>query len=434
MLLSGAGGNSSQSADDFQLLEESANCQPIGSITAHQQSLQQNTQHSSGQVKGWMLNGFTQQPHDPGQAQQQFEFPHTTQQQLQHFAFPQSLQQQQISPLQAQLDVQMAQLHNSLAQQQQQAALQLAQAAGAAAGGTGHRQRVSSDGQWFTNDVSSQLKQAQVQLGSQQPPGAISALRQGLSLQQQQQTQLQQQLGASLQDILLQGGWLQKQATEGSVTHTLHAAAGTAAASNSNIANHQHQPATASAGFSADGNNKGAAAGLVTEPDSNSQGKTLPNSTPSSNLTVRMTLQLVGTYSKCTPPARTTPTATAGGSVGGLPQLLVRRVLTKPGAGIKNDGWDNEASDLVLTTQVSYTLPQDPQTSRVTRQTVADVCLCVGAGCAGECCWSAVCGVGHAWQRHVWSGGVVLQRVRGQTSGSQGRTYVAGTLRKVRIA
>jgi len=35
-----------------------------------------------------------------------------------------------------------------------------------------------------------------------------------------------------------------------------------------------------------------------------------------------------------------------------VPQPLPRRVLTKPAAAVKNDGWDNEASDLVLCTQV----------------------------------------------------------------------------------
>eukprot|EP00775_Hariotina_reticulata_P012104 gene12104-12243_t len=55
-----------------------------------------------------------------------------------------------------------------------------------------------------------------------------------------------------------------------------------------------------------------------------------------------MTVQLVATYTKCKP---------SGAAAGAVPQPLPRRVLTKPAAAVKNDGWDNEASDLVLCTQ-----------------------------------------------------------------------------------
>jgi hypothetical protein len=65
---------------------------------------------------------------------------------------------------------------------------------------------------------------------------------------------------------------------------------------------------------------------------------------PSSNLTSRLTIQLVATYSKCS-------------SAAGAPGAVVpRRILTLPAAGVKNNGWDNETSDLILATQVWRTL------------------------------------------------------------------------------
>jgi hypothetical protein len=61
---------------------------------------------------------------------------------------------------------------------------------------------------------------------------------------------------------------------------------------------------------------------------------------PSSNLTSRLTIQLVATYRKCS-------------SAAGAPGAVVpRRILTRPAAGVKNNGWDNETSDLILATQV----------------------------------------------------------------------------------
>jgi hypothetical protein len=61
---------------------------------------------------------------------------------------------------------------------------------------------------------------------------------------------------------------------------------------------------------------------------------------PSSNLTVRLSSQLASTYSKCSPRS------------GSAPQPLppARRVLTHPSAGVRNEGADNEAHDLVLAT------------------------------------------------------------------------------------
>jgi len=61
---------------------------------------------------------------------------------------------------------------------------------------------------------------------------------------------------------------------------------------------------------------------------------------PSSNLTVRLSSQLASTYSKCSPRSSSAPQQ--------LPPA--RRVLTHPSAGVKNEGWDNEAHDLVLAT------------------------------------------------------------------------------------
>jgi len=70
--------------------------------------------------------------------------------------------------------------------------------------------------------------------------------------------------------------------------------------------------------------------------------KASPEGPPSSNLTSRLTIQLVATYKKCS----------REGGDGGVPQPLPRRILTRPAAGVKNNGWDNEACDLVLSTQV----------------------------------------------------------------------------------
>ena len=73
--------------------------------------------------------------------------------------------------------------------------------------------------------------------------------------------------------------------------------------------------------------------------------KATPDGAPSSNLTVRLTIQLVGTYRKC---------SSAPGGPGGpaVPQPLPRRILTRPAEGVKNNGWDNESWDLILATQV----------------------------------------------------------------------------------
>jgi hypothetical protein len=65
---------------------------------------------------------------------------------------------------------------------------------------------------------------------------------------------------------------------------------------------------------------------------------------PSSNLTIRLTVQLCSTYEKCS--------SALGPPQGGVPQPLPRRILTRPAAGVKNNGWDNESCDLILATQV----------------------------------------------------------------------------------
>ncbi|KIY93209.1 hypothetical protein MNEG_14753 [Monoraphidium neglectum] len=61
---------------------------------------------------------------------------------------------------------------------------------------------------------------------------------------------------------------------------------------------------------------------------------------PSSNLTVRLSSQLASTYRKCSPRSSSAPQQLPPG----------RRVLTHPSAGVRNEGWDNEAHDLVLAT------------------------------------------------------------------------------------
>jgi hypothetical protein len=66
---------------------------------------------------------------------------------------------------------------------------------------------------------------------------------------------------------------------------------------------------------------------------------------PSSNLTIRLTVQLCSTYKKCS-------SALGPPQQGGVPQPLPRRILTRPAAGVKNNGWDNESCDLILATQV----------------------------------------------------------------------------------
>lgn len=76
---------------------------------------------------------------------------------------------------------------------------------------------------------------------------------------------------------------------------------------------------------------------------SGSTGSVTADGPPSSNLTVRLTVQLVGTYRKCT---------AAEGAARGVPQPLARKILTRPAAGVNNNGWDNEGCDLILATQV----------------------------------------------------------------------------------
>jgi hypothetical protein len=68
-----------------------------------------------------------------------------------------------------------------------------------------------------------------------------------------------------------------------------------------------------------------------------------PAGLASSNATLRMTVQLVATYTKC---------ARGDGADGGVPRPLPRRVLTMPAVAARNDGWDNAAYDLILSTQV----------------------------------------------------------------------------------
>lgn len=68
-----------------------------------------------------------------------------------------------------------------------------------------------------------------------------------------------------------------------------------------------------------------------------------PEGPPSSNLTARLTIQLKATYTKC---------SEAGGVAGGAGAVTPRRILTRPAAGVRNNGWDNEACDLILSTQV----------------------------------------------------------------------------------
>jgi type II secretory pathway pseudopilin PulG len=82
---------------------------------------------------------------------------------------------------------------------------------------------------------------------------------------------------------------------------------------------------------------------------SSSGGGGAANSTPtgpsSSNAAIRMSVQLVATYRKCTQ-------GHATGDTGAVPQPLPRRVLTRPAAAARNDGHDNEGFDLILSTQV----------------------------------------------------------------------------------
>jgi hypothetical protein len=309
------------------------------------------------------------------------------QQQQQQFEFAQAMQQQyqqQVSHMQALLGAQMAQLHGSVEQQaavqqqlQQQQALQLAKAAAAAAAPAAaevQRQRLSKDGSWFNTPGTNHQQQQQQQQGQvqqqQHPPqhhqqqlqGAVSALRQSLLQQQQQQLQRRQSLEQQQQYSLGQESQLAtkplvfKVGTPGQPgAHMVYAKAGSSSmlASSAPVSSSSKQPPYLAAQqqqhqqqlYASDAN---AHTSSVSPPSgstntNSSSCRFSANGPPSSNLTVRMTIQLVATYKKCTPP----------GPGAGVPQPLPRRVLTKPGAAVKNDGWDNEASDLVLCTQVS---------------------------------------------------------------------------------
>jgi hypothetical protein len=306
-------------------------------------------------------------------------------QQQQQFQFAQAMQQQyqqQVSHMQAFVGAQMAQLHGSVEQQAaaavQQQALQLAKAAAAAAAPAAagvQRQRLSKDGSWFNAAGSSSQLQQQQQQQQQQPhhhqqqlQGAVSALRQSLLLQHQQM-QRRQSLEQQQQHSMGQDA---QQATKPLVfkvgtpgqpgAHMVFAKAGSSTLASSApgsskqppyiaFQQQQQQQAAIDVSVQASGaalpgvqaHNSSTSAAAAAGSTNSSSCRFSATGPPSSNLTVRMTIQLVATYKKCTPP----------GPGAGVPQPLPRRVLTKPGAAVKNDGWDNEASDLVLCTQVS---------------------------------------------------------------------------------
>lgn len=353
MLLSAAAGNGVQNADGGQSLGANLAAKAAHGSPAQSEDRAMGSLHASD--TGWTLNGYNPHPPDPGhirhqqqqQASQQFQFPQST---LQHqrlqFEFPSSLQQQ-VHPTQAQLDAQMAQLHGTFAHLQQQSAGQWPQLAAGSGGSAAQNHRASGDGRWPGSTTSQLQQHVPHQQLPQQQHGAISALRQGLLLQQQQ---VQQQQDRSPLGELLHDGLHHKQTSTVSVPQALHAGpAPSASMQTSKTYSQQHEihsRYSSSAPAIADGS---LAQQISSSQHSNgSTGKDLASGPPSSNLTVRLTVQLVATYSKCTPPG-----ADSGAVGGAVSQPLPHRVLTKPGAGVKNDGWDNESSDLVLSTQVS---------------------------------------------------------------------------------
>lgn len=367
LLRSGAAGNGNYAPQGPQALDG-------GDVLANSSLQQLEKRLSAGAMgtgsRNWMHNGLNPSlsnssaaadPLDSHQHQLSgVHFPGQGSEQ-QQFGFPHGLQQ--ASPMQAYVNAQMAQLHGSFDQQdaaqQRQQAVQLAQAAKAAAAvGTAQRQRVSNDGSWIVADTCNQQLQQQLAQLPQQQQVAVSALRQGLLLQQQQQANYQQPVGwdqDAQQQALKQrlfGKQLEHAGKAGS--HQMHAVAGNVAAAGYSIqaaAAHsaqQHSNSTistqAAAAAAPAANGGGSLPATKSNSASSSRAKPSASGPPSSNLAIRMTVQLVATYQRCTPRGQ------QGASV---PQPLPRRVLTKPAAAVKNDGWDNEHSDLVLCTQVS---------------------------------------------------------------------------------
>lgn len=338
MLLSAAAGNG---------LHKGEGAQPVGASltfqTADSSAVQLGDKAMGSCVNdtGWMVNGYNEHSFDPGrtrQHQQQRAEP-LLQQQLH---LPYNLQQQ-VQPTQALLDAQMAQLHGTFAQFRQQPSDHNNPAAGCSAS-TGPFGRLPTDGHWLESSAISQLKQQNPNQQSLQQCGAVSALRQGLLLLQQQQLVDKPPLGDVLQD-----GQMHQHPIAVSAPQALRAAAATSSAGHvSNAANSMKQGISTSS-------EQPAPANITTEPvtstchTSSRSRKPITSDQPSSNLTVRLSVQLEATYAKCAPAGSGNAQASGTG-----PPSLPRRVLTKPGAGVKNDGWDNESSDLVLCTQVSY--------------------------------------------------------------------------------
>lgn len=344
MLQSGAAGQSLHTGNGSQSLGPSLAFPAVDTSPAQFGDKAMGSSFASN--AGWTLNGCNQHYLDAGrngQQQQQSEQQSQSYQssQQQQLEFP-SNRQQQIHPTQAQLDAQMAQLHSTFAQFQQRPAEQLTSAAGCSTG-IGPFGRLSTDGYWFDSSANSQLKQQIPHQQLSQQCGAVSALRQGLLLQQQVD---RSPLGEVLQD-----NQVQKHTSTVSAPQAVHAAAvPPSAACISSVTNNQtHGTSTSGAPHASGSPSTDPAASA---PYSSGRTRTiLPCGPPSSNLTVRLTVQLVATYAKCAPAGA--GSAQASGIVS---PSLPRRVLTKPGAGVKNDGWDNESSDLVLCTQVSVML------------------------------------------------------------------------------
>jgi hypothetical protein len=390
LLQSGAAGNGILASDALQSAHDmrmSSDGQVSGSLPS---SAVQNSWLHNGMVPGQSgvpadlsgLSGMQWQPPVLDQQvllKQQAMVLAKQQQQWQHTDLQHNLQQANAGHA---LGVQLAQLHGDFtstasAAQQQQQQQQQQMIRRRTASGDGHTQVHHQPGH---HQMPGQSSRANMQSNLQQQQAAQSALRHGLlwqqQLQQQQQQlksqqppadldssgkphqqhdQQQQQLSGKLKGTCAQPGGGSSSSSKAGVaaSHTMHVVAASSIVGSSGSNGHQLRtwlPSSEAAG------SKGQAGGLsraVRPSNSSSNGSSKPppaaNGPPSSNLTIRMTVQLVATYTKCTPPG-----AAAAGAV---PQPLPRRVLTKPAAAVKNDGWDNEASDLVLCTQVGAALP-----------------------------------------------------------------------------
>jgi hypothetical protein len=240
-------------------------------------------------------------------------------------------------------------------QQQQQQQLQQQQ---------WYAQQQQAQQQYLVQPQSQSQQQQQQQIKQQGVP-AVSALRQSLFAMQQQQQAMQQEQHApgqlqeqqqqqqqQLQQMTMQQQQQQNAAMAGAV------AAAAEAQLQAQAAAQQHSTARLTVFVpAAQADNSGEVPQLVPlqQPQQHNQeqqqqqqqgSKAAPDGPPSSNLTARLSIQLKATYKKCS------ETGVAAAAAGGAGAVTPRRILTRPAAGVRNNGWDNEACDLILSTQV----------------------------------------------------------------------------------